>query len=67
MKTYTIEIAVNTVDAHEFCEWLNEQGHDATIGASTGNFMWMAGGHLQANMQTTSLLACMSRIATAKT
>jgi hypothetical protein len=37
--SYKIEIAVDTTEADEFCAWLNEQGHDATVGDSTGNYI----------------------------
>ncbi|MCY1417013.1 hypothetical protein D9M71_325310 [compost metagenome] len=39
MTTYTIEIAVDTHEAEEFRAWLTEQGHTATIGTSTGNYI----------------------------
>jgi hypothetical protein len=34
-----IEIAVDTIEADEFCEWLNLHGHQAIIGNSTGNYI----------------------------
>ncbi len=39
MKTHKIEIAVDTEQAEEFVAWLNAQGHDATVGTSTGNYV----------------------------
>ncbi len=38
-KTHKIEIAVDHTEADEFCAWLNEQGHSATVGTSTGNYV----------------------------
>ena len=34
-----IEIATDTISADEFCNWLNSQGHDATVGSSTGSYI----------------------------
>lgn len=34
-----IEIAVDTLEAKQFCEWLKDQGHEARVGNSTGNFI----------------------------
>lgn len=39
MKTYKIEIAVDTEQAEEFRAWLDNQGHDAHVGKSTGNYV----------------------------
>jgi len=39
MEKYRIEIAVDTNEAEAFCAWLNEQGHDAWIGRSTGSYI----------------------------
>ena len=39
MKKYIIEIAVDNNEASEFMEWLNKNGHEATIGKSTGNYV----------------------------
>lgn len=39
MKQYTITIACDHHEGDEFCNWLNEQGHDATIGNDTGNWI----------------------------
>ena len=39
MKTYTIEISLDHAEAENFCIWLNEQGHYASIGSTTGNFV----------------------------
>ena len=38
-KTYEIEIAIDSVEPDKFCAWLNENGHSATIGNSTGNYI----------------------------
>mgnify|MGYP006277493791 FL=1 len=35
----TIQIAVDHVEAEQFAAWLNAQGHSATIGNSTGNYV----------------------------
>jgi uncharacterized protein CbrC (UPF0167 family) len=42
-KTYEIEIAYDACEAEQFCDWLIAQGHNASIGRSTGNYvngMW---------------------------
>lgn len=43
MSTYTIEIAFDSCGteegAHEFAAWLNEKGHTAKIGNSTGSYV----------------------------
>lgn len=43
MTTYTIEIAFDASGteeaAQEFATWLNEQGHDARVGNSTGSYV----------------------------
>jgi hypothetical protein len=39
MKQHRIEIACDTDGANDFCEWLIEQGHDADVGTSTGNYV----------------------------
>jgi hypothetical protein len=39
MKTYKIIVAFDTPNATEFTDWLKEQGHDAIVGDSTGNFI----------------------------
>lgn len=39
MKTYKIEIAVDTERAEDFAAWLNAQGHDAHVGTSTGDYI----------------------------
>lgn len=39
MKAHRIEIAVNHTEADEFCAWLNERGHYATVGRTTGNYV----------------------------
>jgi len=36
---HEIEIAVDTTEAQAFCNWLNEHGHRATIGHTTGNYV----------------------------
>ena len=38
-KTYSIEVAVDTNEGAGFIAWLREQGHDARLGATTGNFV----------------------------
>lgn len=37
--TYRIELSIDTTEAEQFCAWLIEQGHDAKIGRSTGNYV----------------------------
>ncbi len=39
MEKHRIEIAVDTIEADEFAAWLNSQGHNATVGTSTGNYV----------------------------
>jgi len=39
VKRYKIEIASDHPDAEEFVSWLNNQGHDASIGTSTGSYI----------------------------
>jgi len=39
MEQYKIEIASDHAEAEEFVSWLNNQGHDALIGTSTGNYI----------------------------
>lgn len=34
-----IELSIDTHEASEFAAWLNAHGHDATVGASTGNYV----------------------------
>ncbi len=34
-----IEIAHDTPQAKQFLSWLRDQGHDASIGNSTGNYI----------------------------
>ena len=36
---YQIEIASDTIEAEEFCYYLNKNGHDAIIGNTTGNYV----------------------------
>jgi len=38
-SSYEIEIACDHHEAEEFCAWLNDQGHSATVGSSTGNYV----------------------------
>ena len=38
-KTYEIEVAFDTEDGKGFVVWLNDQGHDAKIGSTTGNYI----------------------------
>lgn len=37
--TYTFDIACDHHEAADFAAWLNKQGHDATVGDSTGNYV----------------------------
>lgn len=37
--TYAVEIAADTTEAEQFSAWLNAQGHTATVGRSTGNYI----------------------------
>jgi hypothetical protein len=37
--TTSIQIAVDHAEAEQFANWLNAQGHSATIGNSTGNYV----------------------------
>ena len=43
MSTYAIEIAFDACGteeaAQEFAAWLNEKGHDAKVGNSTGSYV----------------------------
>ena len=39
MEKYDIELAVDTIDAEEFRDYLIKQGHDVKIGKSTGNYV----------------------------
>lgn len=39
MINYTVEISVDNADAEEFCKYLNDNGHCANIGGSTGNYI----------------------------
>jgi len=39
MKKHQIEIAVDTVEAESFKIWLIDNGHNAEIGTSTGNYV----------------------------
>ena len=34
-----IEIAVDNIEGKEFVSWLNNKGHDAKIGTSTGSYV----------------------------
>ena len=34
-----IEIAVDSNEADEFANWLNNHGHEANVGTSTGNYI----------------------------
>ena len=46
MEKHKIEIAVDTTEAKQFCNWLKKQGHDASVGSSTGNYVdgeWTSG------------------------
>lgn len=38
-KMYKIEIATDTTESEKFADWLNAQGHIATIGRSTGSYV----------------------------
>ena len=37
MKTYTINLSVDTHELQQFAEWLKQQGHTVTIDGSTAN------------------------------
>lgn len=39
MNAIRIEIAIDHVEAEQFCAWLNANGYDATIGQSTGCYI----------------------------
>ena len=39
MEKYDIELAVDTIDAEEFRDYLIKQGHDVIIGKSTGSYV----------------------------
>ena len=39
MTTYRLEVACNTLQGAEFVQWLNEKGHDAKLGNSTGDYV----------------------------
>ena len=39
MKKYKIEIAVDNAEGKEFVAWLNKNGHNASLGTSTGNYI----------------------------
>jgi hypothetical protein len=38
-QQHTIEIAYNAHEAAEFVAWLNNQGHNATVGNDTGSYI----------------------------
>ena len=38
-QKYTIEIPSDTTEAEEYCEYLNKQGHTATVGNTTGTYI----------------------------
>lgn len=38
-NSHTIEIAQDNAEAAQFCAWLVDQGHRATVGRSTGNYV----------------------------
>jgi len=39
MTTYEIEISIDTAEAAEFAAFLNEKGHVAHVGTSTGSYV----------------------------
>lgn len=39
MKSHEIEIACNHTEASKFVNWLLNQGHTASVGLSTGNYI----------------------------
>lgn len=47
-KKYDVEVAFDTPEAKQFCDWLNENGHSAKIGNSTGNYI---NGHCTGNTE----------------
>lgn len=53
-QTHNIEIAVDATEAHEFAAWLNEQGHDAQVGNSTGSYI--DGQWTQADQEASNIL-----------
>lgn len=38
-KAHQIEIAVDADEAEQFAVWLNAQGHSATVGNNTANYV----------------------------
>jgi hypothetical protein len=39
MTTYEIEVASDQYEADQFIQWLNDNGYEAAIGDSTGNYV----------------------------
>lgn len=37
--THEIVLAVDTPEAESFAQWLRDQGHDAAVGRTTGNYV----------------------------
>ena len=38
-RKYDVEIACDTTEAEEYCEYLNNHGHNAKVGNSTGTYI----------------------------
>jgi len=36
---HTVVLACDTTEAEQFCAWLNKNGHSATIGRDTGDYI----------------------------
>jgi hypothetical protein len=39
MKKYRIEVSGETPEGADFVAWLNEQGHDAKLGRTSGDYV----------------------------
>ena len=39
MTTYNIELACDIDEVEGYAAWLNSQGHEATVGSSTGTYI----------------------------
>ena len=39
MESHTFEIACDAPEAAEFAAWLNDRGHEAVVGRTTGNYV----------------------------
>jgi hypothetical protein len=51
MQIHQIEIAGDTTEAEQFCQYLKSLGHDARVGKSTGNYVDGAWTSSDANAQ----------------